>query len=141
LYTIIEKHEGEIEELKNKNSELQRKLKTAIDDNSFKEKCLITMEQRIDILENENIELKNRILEYSTQLIKPKKMASSSSDLNPDDFYTGDPDPIFISAGDFTNQRTSIHADVGMLHDFTNRYINISRMANFTIAESNNIKN
>ena len=58
LYTVIEKHEEEIEELKSKNSELQRKLKSAIDDNSFKEECLTVMEQKIDVLENENSELK-----------------------------------------------------------------------------------
>ena len=107
LYTVIEKHEGEIEELKNKNSELQRKLRTAIEDNSFKEECLVAMEQRIDVLENENIQLKNRILEYSSQLIKPKKKMAGTDHI--EDYYrNSDSDSL-----------------LGVIREYTNRYHNI----------------
>ncbi len=68
LYSVIEGHEEEIEDLRKKNSKLRVQLKDALETSSFKEECIVSLEQKIDEIENKNIELKERILEYSSKV-------------------------------------------------------------------------
>jgi len=68
LYSIIEGYEEEIEDLRKKNSELIVQLKDTLETASFKEECLVSLEEKIDEIENKNAELKNRILEYSSKV-------------------------------------------------------------------------
>ena len=68
LYSVIEGYEEEIEDLRKKNSELRVQLKDALETFSFKEECIVSLEQKIDEIENKNIELKERILEYSSKV-------------------------------------------------------------------------
>src|SRR6266496_4680389 len=68
LYSVIEGHEEEIEDLRKKNSELRVQLKDALKTSSFKEECIVSLERKIDEIENKNIELKKRILEYSSKV-------------------------------------------------------------------------
>src|SRR6266496_4376813 len=67
LYSVIEGYEEEIEDLRKKNSELIVQLKDTLETASFKEECLVSLEEKIDEIENKN-ELKNRILEYSSKV-------------------------------------------------------------------------
>src|SRR5581483_3662457 len=68
-------------------------------------------------------------------------MASSSTDPNPDTFYTGDPDPIIDSSDlSISNHHAEIHAKVEMLHDCVKRQINLNRVTNYTITEIDNIR-
>ena len=68
LYSVIEGYEEEIEDLRKKNSKLRVQLKDALETSSFKEECIVSLEQKIDEIENKNIELKERILEYSSKV-------------------------------------------------------------------------
>src|SRR6266496_1011299 len=68
LYSVIEGHEEEIEDLRKKNSKLRVQLKDALETSSFKEECIVSLERKIDEIENKNIELKKRILEYSSKV-------------------------------------------------------------------------
>jgi len=43
-------------------------LKDTLETALFKEECLVSLEQKIDEIENKNTELKNRILEYSSKV-------------------------------------------------------------------------
>src|SRR6266498_4035425 len=63
LYSVIEGYEEEIEDLRKKNSELKVQLKDTLETALFKEECLVSLEQKIDEIEN-----KNRILEYSSKV-------------------------------------------------------------------------
>src|SRR5436190_11732212 len=71
LYSVIEGYEEEIEDLRKKNSKLRVQLKDALETSSFKEECIVSLEQKIDEIENKNIELKERILEYSSKVNRP----------------------------------------------------------------------
>ena len=68
LYSVIEGYEEEIEDLRKKNSKLRVQLKDALETSSFKEECIVSLERKIDEIENKNIELKKRILEYSSKV-------------------------------------------------------------------------
>src|SRR5205814_805021 len=68
LYSVIEGYEEEIEDLRKKNSKLRVQLKDALETSSFKEECIASLEQKIDEIENKNIELKERILKYSSKV-------------------------------------------------------------------------
>src|SRR5207247_4390582 len=87
LYSVIEGYEEEIEDLRKKNSKLRVQLKDALETSSFKEECIVSLEQKIDEIENKNIELKERILEYSSKVNngvmdpRPTQDAFSVSDL------------------------------------------------------------
>jgi chromosome segregation ATPase len=61
LYGVIEGHEAEIEDLRQKNSELRLSLKNALETASYKEDCLVSLEQQLVEAEDKNIQLKSRI--------------------------------------------------------------------------------
>src|SRR6266498_1601481 len=127
LYGVIEEHEGEIKDLCDKNSELRVKLKNALEDISFKEECLVSMEQKIEELENENIQLKNRILEYSSQLINPNTQMSRAQ-------------PYYANS-DNTTLGNTINTYTTRLHTRLIAGINFNRITNITTDEANDYRN
>lgn len=67
LYGVIEGHESEIEELRQKNAELRIKLKNALEAVSLKEEGLQALERQLIEVDTLNIQLKARIKELANR--------------------------------------------------------------------------
>ncbi|CAB4416982.1 unnamed protein product [Rhizophagus irregularis] len=78
LYGVIEGHESEIEELRQKNAELRAKLKKALETASLKEEGLQALERQLIEVDNLNIQLKDRIKELANR--QRKNMAAIPPD-------------------------------------------------------------
>ncbi|CAB4481107.1 unnamed protein product [Rhizophagus irregularis] len=74
LYGVIEGHESEIEELRQKNAELRAKLKKALETASLKEEGLQALERQLIEVDTLNIQLKDRIKELANR--QRKNMAA-----------------------------------------------------------------
>jgi DNA repair exonuclease SbcCD ATPase subunit len=82
LYTQFEGYEEEIESLRKINSKLRSQLKDSLETISFKEECLVVLENKITEIENINEQLKIRILKYA--FILKNKMADTHNDFEMD---------------------------------------------------------
>ncbi|PKK62069.1 hypothetical protein RhiirC2_790912 [Rhizophagus irregularis] len=78
LYGVIEGHESEIEELRQKNAELRVKLKKALEIASLKEEGLQALERQLIEVDTLNIQLKDRIKELANR--QRKNMAAIPPD-------------------------------------------------------------
>ncbi|GBC31186.2 hypothetical protein GLOIN_2v1778046 [Rhizophagus irregularis DAOM 181602=DAOM 197198] len=78
LYGVIEGHESEIEELRQKNAELRAKLKKALETASLKEEGLQALERQLIEVDTLNIQLKDRIKELANR--QRKNMAAIPPD-------------------------------------------------------------
>ncbi|CAB4441482.1 unnamed protein product [Rhizophagus irregularis] len=78
LYGVIEGHESEIEELRQKNAELRAKLKKALEMASLKEEGLQALEHQLIEVDTLNIQLKDRIKELANR--QRKNMAAIPPD-------------------------------------------------------------
>src|SRR5215469_16595838 len=76
LYGILEGYESEIEELRKSNSELRLQIKEALVTISFKESVIDCQEEYIKEIENKNLELKNRISEFSSKIMNTRPPSS-----------------------------------------------------------------
>lgn len=78
MYGVIEGHESEIEELRQKNAELRVKLKNALEAVSLKEEGLQALERQLIEVDTLNIQLKARIKELASR--QRKNMAANPPD-------------------------------------------------------------
>ncbi|GBC18979.1 hypothetical protein GLOIN_2v1885507 [Rhizophagus irregularis DAOM 181602=DAOM 197198] len=78
LYGVIEGHESEIEELRQKNAELRAKLKKALETASLKKEGLQALERQLIEVDTLNIQLKDRIKELANR--QRKNMAAIPPD-------------------------------------------------------------
>jgi chromosome segregation ATPase len=70
LYSVLEDYESEIEDLRQKNKKLRKKLKNALESASLKEKELQALERQLIEVDALNIQLKVRIKELASRYYK-----------------------------------------------------------------------